>query len=242
MSTSHSCIIIEDQPESIELLECHIRRVPALDHKASFDNPVNGLNYLREHETDLIFMDVQMPDMSGLEVLESLQLKPAKSKGKFILTTGSDEYAMSGYEYGVTDYLLKPISFGRFQRTLDRILPLLTDAEEELSGDQDFFFADMEGKKIRINFLDILLIEAAGNYLIIYTFDRRITIYKSLYALLELLPPKLFVRVHKSFILYVPTILSVSRNEVMIQIDGGTRAIPIGTTYREELKKILGIP
>lgn len=193
-----SCIVVDDQKEAVELLTDHIKLVPSLSLKLATVDSIAALNFLDKEKVHLIFLDVQMPGLSGLDIMEALKGKHGNDIPKIILTTGYDKYALTGYEFGIFDYLLKPISFKRFKSSVDRVL---FDFEKNRSSDQnDFFFIEKDGVKEKVNFSEIVYIEGARNYIFIVTQSAKTIIYKSLTSILQLLPEKSFVRVHKSYI------------------------------------------
>jgi DNA-binding LytR/AlgR family response regulator len=159
---------------------------------------------------------------------------------KIVLTTGHEEYALSGYEHGVTDYLLKPIMFSRFKQCTDRIIDEL-DKRNTPAEQPGFFFADNEGGKVRINFDDIVYIEGAGNYIIIVSHENKKTIYKTMNAILEILPYDKFIRVHKSYLVAINQVHAVRGNEIIIKFKDSDKTIPIGIKFKENVLRQLGI-
>ena len=237
---SLSCIVIDDQPEAIALLKDHVQATPQLVLKATTTNPVEALAYLDAEKVDLIFVDIHMPEMSGLEFVESLREKWGVSMPKIIFTTGYDQYALSGFEHGVSDYLLKPISYKRFKTAIDRILNDRSHPAPA-SPQHEFFFADVDGKKVKIGFEEIIYVEGARNYVFIVTPSKKMITYKSMTALMGILPEEKFVRLHKSFIASVEKITAVRGNEVGVTLNGEEKYIPIGATYKSDVFKKLGI-
>lgn len=236
--TKITCMVVDDQHQSIDLIKDHIEQVPILSLRYETTNPVHALGFLDNEKVDCIFLDVDMPQLSGLEFIEALKSKFGNDIPKIILITGYDTYALSGYDYGVFDYLLKPVNFKRFKIAADRLLASFNQTKKE---PVTFFFADVDGEKIKINFSDIICIEAAGNYISIYTDKKKYTCYNTLNGMQEILPESEFIRVHKSFIASVSSIQSVRGNELFVTVNGATKRIPIGITYKEKLLKALRI-
>jgi two-component system, LytTR family, response regulator len=233
-----TCLIVDDQIEAIRLLEDHINLIPYLRLEFATNEAINAINYFNENSVDLVFLDIQMPGLSGLEFIEALKEKCRNEMPKVILTTGYDSFAIKGFEYGVFDYLLKPISFKRFQMSVDRLYneQKKQRIEEPLVK---FIFVEVDGKKLKVNFSDVLYIEAAGNYLFIITNTTKITVYKSLSSILDNLPKSTFVRIHKSFIINIENIHSIRSNEVMIKVQEVLKSLPMGDTYKDSVFHLL---
>lgn len=236
-----SCIIIDDQIEAIEIIESHLKNKTELTLIKTFTNPIEALAYVEKNKIDLIFIDVQMPHLNGLDFIESIRLKLGGATPKFILTTGYDQYALEGFEQGVIDYLMKPIGFKRFNIAIDRIINNFPKTEKKDFPKIDFFFAEVNGKKVKICFKDIAYIEAGGNYITIYCNGMKFLLYKSMSGLLEILPSSDFIRVHKSYIVSINHIEAIKGNEVYVKIELGNKTIPIGAGYRESTLSILKI-
>jgi DNA-binding LytR/AlgR family response regulator len=215
----------------------HIKKIPALELKCATTDPIEALTFLDAETVDCIYLDVEMPQLSGIEFMEALKAKFGHNMPKIILITAYDQYALTGYDYGVFDYILKPISFKRFKISVDRLLATFNHVEEN----RDFLFVDVDGKKLKINFTDIVYVEGAGNYIFIATAEKKIICYKTLTHLLELLPQNNFVRVHKSFIVSLSGIEAMRGNEVFVTLKNASKNIPIGTTYKDNLLRILKI-
>jgi two-component system LytT family response regulator len=231
------CMIVDDQSQSAELMADHVKKSHQLELKVVTTNPIEALAYLDMEFIDCIFLDIEMPEINGLEFIETVKAKYGTRMPKIVLITAYDRYALAGYDYGVFDYLLKPVSFKRFKISIDRLL-----AEPEQSEvERDFLFVDANGKKLRINFNEIIYVEGAGNYIVIATQDKKVICYKTMSGIMGLLPHKDFVRVHKSFIVAASKINAIQGNEVLTNIGGSIKNLPIGTTYKESLLKLLRI-
>ncbi|MGX5817000.1 LytR/AlgR family response regulator transcription factor [Chitinophaga lutea] len=223
------CLVIDDEQHAIDLLTHHISQTPFLHLAGSTTDPLEGLRILHEQPIDLIFLDVQMPTMSGIDLLRAIQ-----GKARVILTTAYSEYAMEGFENAVIDYLLKPISFARFikgaQRALAAIQPVAPAPARE---EDDFIFikTEQKGKLIKINIKDILYIEGLKNYVKIHVRQG-----PAIVALLNLkdLEERLaadFVRTHKSFLVAAACIRMIEAGSVYLEHT--TDTVPLGDTYRD---------
>ncbi|WP_298714117.1 LytTR family DNA-binding domain-containing protein [Chitinophaga sp.] len=230
-----NCLIIDDEQHAIDLLTHHIQQTPFLNLLYSTTDPLEGLQVLHQHKIDLIFLDVQMPSMTGIDFIKAIN-----GKCKVILTTAYSEYAMEGFENEVVDYLLKPISFARFikgaQRALSLIQPTAAPAKEE----SDFIFVKTEqkGKLIKINIRDIIFIEGLKNYVKIHTRGgEKIIALLNMKDLEERLPAGEFVRTHKSFLLATGFIRMIEGN--LVHLDHTDEKVPVGDTYRETFMNLM---
>lgn len=235
----YSCLIVDDQKEAVDLIKDHILKTPSLTFQNSFTDPIEALGYLDQHKVDVIFLDIEMPEMTGLDFIESLKEKWGTELPKIVLETGFSDYALDSYEYGVADYIMKPVSYKRFIKAVDRIINDLNRLKPTQNG-VDFFFADVDGKKIKINFKDIIYLEGARNYLIIATQNKRMITYRSMGSVEELLPKNKFIRVHKSYIVAIDQIESLNGGKIVVNVKED-KNIPIGITYRKDVLRQLQI-
>jgi two-component system LytT family response regulator len=234
------CIAVDDEPLALDKLREYIKRIGYLDLVGSFDNALDALSFMKTNKVDLIFLDIQMEELTGIQMLESLQEKP-----KVILTTAYDEYALKGYELDVCDYLLKPISFQRFLKACEKVYDILfpqkqpditipePGSSEEKKG---YFFVKNGSITQKINFDDILFVEGMKDYLRIWTKKERVMTLLSFKKLEEALPRKGFMRIHKSYLIALDKIDSIERNHVKI----GSESLPIGDSYRREFFEAIG--
>lgn len=229
----YSCIIVDDQKVSVDVLVSHVNKIPGLGLKLATTDPHEALTYLDTNKVDILFLDVEMPDLSGLDFVDNLRAKWGNAMPKVVFATSFEQYALAGYEYGVVDYILKPIGFNRFKKSIDRIIHDL-DQLKNRNEEPDFFFLENRGKKVKINVEDILYLEGAGNYITIFTDSRRSVIHKSLNAAMEILPSDKFMRVHKSYIVAINKIHAIRGNEIFLAVKE-SKEIPVGSTYREEV-------
>ena len=224
------CIIVDDEPLAVQLLENYVKKIPLLELVFTADNPITVLEYIQNNEADLIFLDIQMPQLSGINFM-----KIAGEQLKYILTTAYSEYALEGYEHSVIDYLLKPISFARFEKSTTKA----ADYFQIKDSDSSYFFVKSSGQQKRINFDEISFIESIKDYVSINTENHEHIILETLKSL-EIQLPANFERIHKSFIINLHKI-QIFDGKIVQLISGKT--IPIGETYKTEfLLKIKNRP
>lgn len=243
------CLVIDDEPPALAILADYIGQVPFLTLAGTTTDPIEGLTWVQQGRADLLFLDIQMPRLTGLQFL-----KLAGHKARVVLTTAYPEYALEGYENDVVDYLLKPIAFERFLKAAHKALALLAPAlpapvavaplapapvvpapAPPPTADHLFVKGDTKNKYLRINYADILYVEGLNNYVLLHLPHERIATYQTLRELAETLPQPPFMRVHKSYI--------VSLNHVRL-LDGNTlyvqdKLIPVSDTYREALYRVV---
>lgn len=226
-----NCIAIDDEAIALQLLENYIARVPFLDLKSTFLNPLRCLEYLKENSVDLIFMDIQLDDLNGLQLLELIEQRPS-----VIVTSGYDKFALRCYELSVDDYLLKPIFFDRFLKAVNKVYDkIINRINSGSSKNLDYFFVKSELKYQKIFYGDILYIEAMGDYLKIVTNNEKILTLQNLKRLEKLLPQNRFMRVHKSYIVAIDKIYNIEKNTIKIN----NFKIPISETYKKQFFDIL---
>lgn len=228
------CIAVDDEPLALQKMHDFILRVGYLELLAEFDNALDAIEFLKSNAIDLIFLDIQMEELTGVQMLEAMTDKP-----KVIFTTAYDEYAIKGYELDVCDYLLKPISFSRFLQSCEKVHNALLPEKEkdyqpvtknESSSDQEFFFIKNGNITQKVDFDDILFVEGMKDYLRIHTVDDKIMTLLSFKKLEQSLTYPQFVRIHKSYLIAVDKIKSIERNRVTI----GDQILPVGESYRRQ--------
>src|ERR1035437_5735169 len=228
----YTCIIVDDLQQAVDTLKDYVSKILQLSVLLTATDSIEALTFLDNNKPDIIFLDVEMPGIDGIEFTRNIKEKWGNNMPKIVFTTGRTDCALSGYEHGVADYLLKPIMFSRFKQCTDRIIDEL-DKHNVPAEKSSFFFADNEGEKVRIDIDDIVYIEAAGNYITIATNNSYKTIYKSMNAMQEFLPRDKFVRIHKSYLVAITKIRIVKRNEIAIEINNSEKSIPLGLKYKE---------
>lgn len=222
-----SCIAIDDEPLALSKLNDFISRISELKLIRTFDNAIEAIGWLKENPVDLIFLDIQMEQLTGIQFLEA-----TGSKTGVIITTAYDNYAIKGFELNVTDYLLKPYSFQRFTQAVNKVMENFTQKKNNQSPSGEtgsFIFVKTEYRLERIDIDSILFIEGMKDYLRIVCTNKKIMTLQSFSKFEESLPDKKFCRVHKSFIVALEKIESVERAVIKI----GEQRIPVSNTYRE---------
>jgi two-component system, LytTR family, response regulator len=239
--TKVRCIVIDDQEEAIHVLKTHITNIDSLELLNTFKSPIEALRFTEFNQVDLIFIDIQMPIMSGMEFIETLQTKKTELLPKFILTTGFDTYALESYKYGVVDYLMKPIEYKSMVMAVNKYLNIYSKHTEKDDTFLDFFFADVNGKKTKIDNNSVIYVESSGNYLSIYTETKRYVTYMKFSELEMRSNQNHFVKIHKSYIVSIKSILSVSKTEIEISYQNQIIVLPFGRSFKEIVKKKLGL-
>ena len=214
------CIIVDDEPLAISLLEQYMQKIPFLEVVFFTENPIEALEYIQNNDSDLIFLDIQMPELTGINFMKIVGVKQ-----KYILTTAYSEYALEGYEHNIVDYLLKPISFERFLKSAMKAQERFSFQEEEAH-----FFVKSSGQQHRINFNEILYIESIKDYVNIRTDREEYIVLDTLKSMENQLSDK-FVRIHKSFIINLDKIKSIGTKKLVLS----EQEIPIGDSYRANL-------
>lgn len=218
----YCCIIIEDEPLALERTKQFVQKVPFLNLEATFDNALNGLAYLKKNQVDILFLDINMDELSGIELLESSNIN-----SQVIFTTAYQEYALKGYELNVTDYLLKPFTFNRFLQAVNKAHENL--AKQKADDSPDYIFIKTENRLEKINLNDIIFIEGMRDYRRIHTTDKKIMTLQNFKDLEVLIPSNLVCRVHKSYMVSLSKIDSVERSRINI----AGQKTPISDTYRD---------
>jgi DNA-binding LytR/AlgR family response regulator len=225
-----SCYIVDDESHAVDVLTKYVARTPGLTLAGSNNDPVTGLNEVRIISPDIIFLDIDMPGMSGIEFLHMLTEKSA-----VVFTTALTAYAVEAYIHNLTDYLLKPISYERFLNCIGRQeARLANNRQQQQVVARDYFFVqcELKSKMVRINFGDISYVESLNNYVIIHQNNQKNIAYITLKEVLDFLPDTQFTRIHKSFIINDDRIHSIVGNQVYLT-GKELQAIAIGQTYRE---------
>lgn len=228
------CIAIDDEPLALQLLEDNIKKIPYLQLEATCDNAFEAMDILQKKNIDLIFIDIQMPGLTGLEFVKSMKNKPM-----VIFVTAYKEYALKSYELDVIDYLMKPVDMSRFATACNKALELYQlKQSSNNAGDADYFFVNVDYSQKKVVFNNILWIEGLKDYIKIFLRDNKekpLVLRSSIKAIEEQLPANKFMRIHKSFIVSLDKITSVRRNNVFID----DMEIPIGEIYKSNLQEWL---
>ncbi len=227
------CMIVDDEPLAQRVLEKYIAMLPSLTLVKACDNAIEALSYIHTNQIDLMFLDIKMPQFTGIDLLKSTHNLPC-----VIITSAYSEYALDGYEFDVTDYLLKPFSFERFVKAVNKAVQRLhsaTDVPKNEASEGDSISVKTDEGYRRIQFEEILYISAYGNYIKIHTGEKEYLTQKTMQAFEELLPKTCFVRVHKSYIVACSKIKKVEKDFLYIEQE----KIPIGASYRMLIRSFL---
>ena len=229
------CIAVDDEPLALALLQDNIRQVPTLELVASCSTALEALAVIGEQKIDLIFLDIQMPGITGLQFLQSLSVKPM-----VILITAYEKYELEGFNLDVIDYLVKPVPFERFLKACNKAIDfyrLKNRTATETGSWPDYFFVPAEYGLIRIVFSEILVIEGLKDYLKIHMITGKpLVIRMSMKSIEEKLPPGKFARIHKSYIVALSQITAIRKNAVFL----GEREYPLGDLYKDDLMREIG--
>jgi DNA-binding LytR/AlgR family response regulator len=227
------CIIVEDERLAQKVLQAHIEKTPELELLAVCNNAPEAQNLLQNNIVDLIFLDIELPGMSGMNFLKTLHDPPL-----VILTTAYVDYAIESYEFNVVDYLLKPISFERFSKAINKIVvgKLFTQKSKREKELRDHMYIKSSSKFFKVNFSEIVYIEGMKDYLKICTNDSKLVTHQTMSEMEKLLPVDQFIRVHKSYIVSMARIKSIYGNN----IETTKLTIPIGVNYKEKVMQLTG--
>jgi len=226
------CLVIDDEPKAVEILCDYIEKAPDLECAAAFRDPLKALNYIQNSPVDLLFLDINMPDLSGIQFLNALEHHPL-----VIFTTAYSEYALDSYDYDAVDYLLKPIEFDRFLKAVNKAFRRHKERKRgrlPLRGDSGYIFIKSGTDYRKLDTRSILYIKGTGNYLTFVTLNKEILTLLTMKEALEILPPQ-FHRIHKSYIINLDHVELVEAEEVKLK---GQR-IPIGDHYRDSLFRVI---
>ena len=232
-----NCLIVDDEQHAIDILTHYVSQTPQLTLVGSTTNPIEALQLVTTQKAELVFLDIQMPELSGIDFIKALN-----GKAKVILTTAYSEFALESYELDVVDYLLKPIRLPRFLAAVQKAVKDLGEEETTatpIAAEDDYIFVKTEskGKLLKINLADIDYIEGMKNYVAIYRGGQKTMVYTSMKEREERLPSPLFIRVHKSFIIPISRITGIEGN--MVRLEGVTAEILIGDSYKADLMEII---
>lgn len=235
------CLVVDDEPLALHVIEDYISKIPFMELVKATTNPIEALTLVQEGGIDLVYLDVQMPELTGIQFL-----RIANGKAKVILTTAYPQYALEGYELDVIDYLLKPIAFDRFFKSAQKAQGIIQPSAKTVVKEEpaplpqqdfmtDFIFIRTEHKIQKVYLHQILFIEGLKDYISIFTDTERVITLQNMKKMEDVLPERHFVRVHKSYIVALNKIDSIERSRIFI----GDKIIPVGDTYREQFFKLI---
>ena len=219
------CIILDDEPLAVELLKSYASKQLQLEVILATTDVFEAIDYLQKQTVDLVFIDIQMPELSGIQLMQMFN-----KDNYFIVTTAYADYALQSYDYRVIDYLLKPISFDKFHKSIQKFTDFVT-----LETNPNLF-VKVDGRQVKINPEDIIFIEGLSDYIRIHLPNERLIVLDNLKDFINKLPAKEFMRIHKSYIIRLDKIKSIDGN--LVYHTSGS--IPIGETYKQEVKKWIG--
>jgi DNA-binding LytR/AlgR family response regulator len=230
------CVIIDDEQPAINVLENYIKRIPSLLLMGAAINPMTGLELIEKHNADLVFLDVQMDEMNGTEVMKMLN-----PRVKVIFCTAYSEFAVTSYELEAVDFLMKPIPFERFLKAVNKVEPvdakIRKNETHNIANDYIFVQTEHKGKMVKINLDDIDYIEAMSNYMAFHIGKTRTLVYSSMKEVEEYLPGNLFMRIHKSYIIAINKIASFDKNRILLK--NRTESLPLTGTYKSAFMQVL---
>lgn len=237
------CIAVDDEPLALDIIADYVAKVPFLELVKRTESAIEAMQIVQEGNIDLVFLDIQMPELTGIQFL-----KIAGNKASYILTTAYSQYALESYDLNVSDYLLKPIAFDMFYKAVEKVrnqhqkqdsptavVPEPVETPAATPSIQDFIFVKTEHKIQKIELDDILYIEGLKDYISIFTKNERVITLQNMKKMEETLPKKDFIRVHKSYIISVDKIESIERSRIAI----AGKTIPVGDTYRDAFFKLI---
>lgn len=223
-------MIIEDEPHAVSILEKYLKKIPNTRLRYIFSNPIEGLTALNQHRVDILFLDINLPEISGVDLLKTLANPP-----KVILTTAYPEYALEGYELEISDFLLKPFSFDRFLKSINKVIQQL-ELEKKVqqldqSTQQSHLFIRADRKLYQVPFKEIIMLQAYGDYVKVILEDKQILPKETLQRLATQLPEEQFMRIHRSYVVSLSKIEYLEGNQIRIL----GQLLPVGKPYREAL-------
>jgi len=224
-----NCIVVEDEPLAMERVVGYIRKLPVLNLVSTFDNALDAFGFLRSNKIDLIFLDINLGELSGIQLLESIQ-----TGSDVIITTAYPDFALKGYDLDVTDYLLKPFVFERFLQAIDKVQQSI--AKKEPQPEKEFFFVKTETRLEKIFFRDVLYIEGMRDYRKIHTTQKNIMTLQTFTGFEKDIPPAVICRVHKSYMVSISKIDSIEKDRIYIR----NIVIPVSETYRQQFYQLIG--
>ena len=228
-------IIVDDEPLALDVLETYIAQLPELELVARCENALEAREVLKEHDVDLMFLDINMPQLTGIDFVKTLSVKP-----NFIFTTAHPYYAVEGFELNAIDYLMKPIPLERFMKAVNKVINMqLGETSAPEKKKENFIFVKADKKLIKVNFDDILYIEGLKDYVIIRQKEGRIITLHTMKSLEAKLPDHIFKRIHRSYIVNIGAIDAIVGNMIELKEKSKVKHIPIGKNYREELLKVI---
>ncbi|MCX7985985.1 MAG: LytTR family DNA-binding domain-containing protein [Bacteroidales bacterium] len=229
-----NCIIIDDDKLSRKILEGYIKKTAGINLVGSFSNAPDAIKYLKKNnEVELIFLDIEMPEMSGIDFLKSVVDPP-----QVIMTSSKGKYALDAFDFDVADFLLKPFTYNRFTKAIEKVMYRIQRHSLNLGNKKNEIFIKKNSTLVKLKYDEILYIEALENYVVFNTYNEKYTVHSTMKALVTKLP-SMFIRVHRSYIINLNAINEIDDNIILIRTNDGDITIPIGKAYRENLLSTL---
>ncbi|NMH88678.1 LytR/AlgR family response regulator transcription factor [Flavivirga algicola] len=228
-----SCLIVDDELIAREVIETHLKSIPNIKIIGSCHNAIEAFGYIRNHSIDLVFLDINMPEISGISFAKSIN-----KNIKIIFTTAYRDYAVEGFELQAVDYLLKPISFDRLLKAINNYYEIYSEQKNavlEKSNNNDFMFVRSDRRMIKINFDAIIYIESYSDYIKIHLADKTVVTRETISAIEAKLPVKKFIRIHRSYIISINNITSFTNEDIVIN----NKSLPISRSYKKEVLSVL---
>lgn len=229
-------LIVDDEPLAQDILETYIEQMPDITLSGKCSNAIEATSFLNDHKVDVILLDIQMPQLTGIQFVKSLNNPPL-----IVFTTAYPNYALEGFELDAVDYLLKPISMERFLKAMNKVRTHLghTSGSHRQDNDDDYFFVKADKKLVKVKFSDILYIEGLKDYVIIRMEEGRVITLQTMKSLEDKLPPTKFMRIHRSYIVAIDKIHALVGNMVEVQEKGQIKHLPVGKNYRDDLLELI---
>jgi DNA-binding LytR/AlgR family response regulator len=225
-----NCIIVDDDKLSCKILEGYVSKSTSLSLIGCYSDSIEARNILTTRkDIDLVFLDIQMPEMNGFDFIVSLDVPP-----NIIIVSAAEEYALKAFDFNVVDYLLKPVNYGRFCKAIDKTVRYFSRKEVSNTGDEEIFIKKGTSL-VKLKLRDIIFIEALENYVTLNTNDDKFTIHFTMKAIENQLPSGVFIRVHRSFIINKSMIQSIKENSLDLIVGGSVKNIPVGKSFRDSL-------
>jgi DNA-binding LytR/AlgR family response regulator len=225
-----NCIIVDDDKLTCKLLEGYVRKSTALNLVGTYSDSIAARNIITERkDIDLIILDIQMPELNGFDFIGSLDFPP-----NIIIVTSAEEYALKAFDFNVVDYLLKPVSYGRFCKAIDKTIRYYSKKDAASTGDEEIFIKK-GSSLVKLKLKDIIYIEALENYVTLTTNNDKFTIHFTMKAIENQLPSGIFIRVHRSFIINKSMIQAIKENSLDLTVGDTIKSIPVGKSFREGL-------
>jgi DNA-binding LytR/AlgR family response regulator len=231
-----NCIIVDDDKMSCKLLEGYVKKSSSLNLVGTFSESIAARNVITDrNDIDLIILDIEMPELNGFDFINSLDNPP-----NIIIVTSGEDYALKAFDFNVVDYLLKPISYGRFCKAIDKTVRYYSRKEVSNTGDEEIFIKK-GSSLVKLKLKDIIYIEALENYVTLTTSDDRFTIHFTMKAIESQVPAGVFIRVHRSFIINKSMIQAIKENTLDLTVGNTIKSIPVGKSFREDLLRDINV-